>query len=262
MDIEPEHPAAIAGKYVGWTVPLSYNSVHELLKSLKVGPYINFGQVTLIEAIRQHWIWALSLIVTLALAFLALLIAFWSMRKRKKLEDELKRMANNDMLTNIPNRTVLMDRLGQALARAKRNTTKVAVLFLDLNNFKPINDTMGHSVGDQILKKVALRMVSCLRETDTVARYGGDEFVIVMADVNHISEVTTMAQKVDSLLIEPIDLGTSEASIGASIGIALYPHDAVTPEELINVADEAMYVAKKNQKSEQPAKEREVATAA
>lgn len=112
---------------------------------------------------------------------------------------------------------------------------------------------MGHLVGDQILKKIADRLVSCLRETDTVARYGGDEFVIVMADVKHIDEVTAMAKKVDQTLLKPIKLGSDEASLGASIGISLYPFDAANSEALIHIADEAMYVAKKEQKqSEAP----------
>jgi len=122
-------------------------------------------------------------------------------------------------------------------------------LFIDLNNFKPINDKFGHLVGDKILKKIADRMVSCLRETDTVARYGGDEFVIVMPDVKHIDQVTTMAEKVNSLLLKPINLGTEEASLGGSIGIALYPYDSNKCEALIHIADEAMYVAKKKSKA-------------
>ena len=248
MDITPEDAAAVSGKYMGWTVPLSYNSVHELLKTLKVSPYENFGQVTIAEAIRQHWKWVLSFSITLTLAFLALFSAFWSIRKRKKLEDAIKHMASHDMLTNIPNRALLMDRLAQALARSSRNQTRVAVLFLDLNNFKPINDTLGHLAGDQILKKISSRMVSCLRETDTVARYGGDEFVIVMADVRHIDEVTTLANKLDLLLLQPINLEGEDATLGASIGISLYPYDGKTSEALIHVADEAMYIAKKKSK--------------
>ena len=249
MDITPEDKAAVAGKYVGWTVPLSYNNVHELLKTLKVSPYENYGQVTLIEAVHQHWKWVVSLGAALLLAFSALFSAFWSMRKRKKLEDSIKHMANHDMLTDLPNRALLMDRLSQALARANRNTTRVAVLFIDLNNFKPINDNLGHLVGDQILKRIADRMVSCLRQSDTVARYGGDEFVIVMPDVKHIDQVTTMAEKVDSLLLKPISVGIEEASLGGSIGISLYPFDANTSEALIHAADEEMYVAKKRSKA-------------
>lgn len=248
MDITPESAAAVAGKYEGWTVPLSYTSVHDLLKTLKVSPYENYGQVTLTEAIQQHWKWVVSLGVALILAFLALFSAFWSMRKRKKLEDSIKHMANHDMLTNLPNRALLMDRLSQALARSNRNKTRVAVLFIDLNNFKPINDSMGHLVGDQILKEISTRMTSCLRKSDTVARYGGDEFVVVMADVKHIDEVTTMAKKIDLQLLKPIRLGGKETSLGASIGISLYPFDAETSEALIHFADDAMYVAKKKSK--------------
>jgi len=122
-------------------------------------------------------------------------------------------------------------------------------LFIDLNNFKPINDKFGHLVGDKILKKIADRMVSCLRETDTASRYGGDEFVIVMPDVKHIDQVTTMAEKVNSLLLKPINLGTEETSLGGSIGVALYPYDSNKCEALIHIADEAMYVAKKEGKA-------------
>ena len=249
MKIKPEDNAAIKGKYAGWTVSLNYQSVHELLKALKVGPYEDFGLVSVSEAIRQHWVWVLSTFVASSLAFLSLFSAYWSIRKRKKLEDKIKHMASHDTLTNIPNRILLMDRLNQAIDRSRRNETRVGVLFLDLNNFKPINDGMGHLVGDQILKKLAERMVSCLRKTDTVARFGGDEFVIVIADVNDISEITSVAEIVDSLLAKPIDAGDEEVVLGASIGIALYPYDAETAEGLIDIADEAMYVAKKKSKT-------------
>ena len=249
MSIEPENAAAVSGMYVGWTVPLSYNRVHELLKTLKVGPYENYGQVTLIEAVQQHWKWVLSLGAALTLTILALFSTFWSTRKRKKLEDSIRHMASHDILTNLPNRALLMDRLSHALAKANRDKSRVAVLFLDLNNFKPINDNMGHLAGDQILKKIAERMTSCMREMDTVARYGGDEFVIVMADVKSIFEVISMAKRVDMLLLKPIDLGSEEASLGASIGISLYPFDANTSEDLIHIADEAMYVAKNKSKA-------------
>ena len=249
LDVTPEDNAAIVGKYSGWTVALNYQSVHELLQVLKVGPYKDFGLVSFAEAIHQHWKWVLGIFTALAVAFLALFNAYWSMSKRKKLEDKIKHMASHDTLTNIPNRALLMDRLNQALERSRRNQTRVAVLFLDLNNFKPVNDGMGHLVGDQILKKIAERMVSCLRKTDTVARFGGDEFVIVASDIKDISEVTSLAEVVDSLLMEPIEVEGKQVILGASIGISLYPYDGDTSERLINIADEAMYVAKKQSKA-------------
>ncbi len=248
LNISPDDPAAVAGKYAGWTVPLNYQSVHDLLRILRVGPYQNFGRVSITEAIRQHWKWVLSLGAVLTFAFLTLFIAFLGGLKRKKLEDKIKHMAGHDMLTNVPNRALLMDRLEQALARACRYQTKAAVLFLDLDNFKPINDTMGHMIGDQVLKEMAERMASCLRRTDTLARFGGDEFAIVMTDVRDGDDAANMAQKIDKVLLEPVTLGSKEACLGASIGIALYPDDGQTSEKLLSAADEAMYVAKKNRK--------------
>ncbi|PCI39356.1 MAG: hypothetical protein COB46_09025 [Rhodospirillaceae bacterium] len=164
--------------------------------------------------------------------------------ERKQLEDEINHLATHDTLTNIPNRVLLMDRLELALARADREKTKVAVLFLDLDNFKPVNDIMGHMIGDQILRKMADRMVSCLRKTDTVARFGGDEFAIVMTDVVKTIDVTHMAENLNKILVAPINLGSKEATLGASIGIALYPDNAKTAATLLSLADEAMYVVK------------------
>ena len=249
MSISREDPAAIAGKYVGWTVPLNYQSVHKLLRELKVGPYKDFGTVSIAEAVRQHWQWVGIIVAALTVAFFALFGAYWNVLRRKKLEDEIKHMASHDSLTDIPNRALLMDRLDQAIARARRNSKHVGVLFLDLNNFKPINDNMGHLAGDQILKKISSRLVSCLRETDTVARFGGDEFVIIIADVEQDNEVTHMTKVVNSLLVKPIIVENTEVALGASIGVSMYPYDARTPEALIAVADDAMYVAKKKCKA-------------
>lgn len=168
--------------------------------------------------------------------------------ERKELENKVNYMATHDTLTQIPNRILLMDRLDLALARANREKSQVAVLFLDLNNFKPVNDTMGHMIGDQILKKMADRMVSCMRTTDTVARFGGDEFAIVMTDVTNTNDVVNMANNLSQILAKPINLGSKEAILGASIGISLYPDHALTSETLLSLADQAMYVVKNNDK--------------
>ncbi len=165
--------------------------------------------------------------------------------ERKQLEDTINHMATHDMLTDIPNRVLLMDRLDLAIARASREKTKVAVLFIDLNNFKPVNDTMGHMTGDKVLKEMAKRMVTCLRKTDTVARFGGDEFTIVMTDVKNTEDVTHMAQNIIQELSKSIDLDGNEITLGASIGISIYPDTSDSAEELMFLADKAMYVAKK-----------------
>ncbi len=164
--------------------------------------------------------------------------------ERKQAEKIIRHMSSHDTLTNIPNRALLMDRMDQALARARRDKTKIAVMFIDLDNFKPINDAMGHIVGDKALKLIAKRLSSCLRETDTVARFGGDEFVVILTDINNREDASNMAQKLNASLSKPINLGGKKISMGASIGIAFYPDHAKTPETLLSMADKAMYVVK------------------
>lgn len=165
---------------------------------------------------------------------------------RKQSEKKFIHIATHDELTGLPNRVLLKDRLKHSLAWARRERTKVAVLFLDLDNFKPINDGMGHIVGDQILKNMAARMTGCMRETDTIARFGGDEFVVVMTKVKFIQHVEMMAEKLCQILLQPVQLDTGEATLGASIGIALYPDHGQLPEQLITLADAAMYQVKSN----------------
>ena len=167
---------------------------------------------------------------------------------RKELEDKINYMATHDTLTDIPNRVLFKDRLEQAIERAIREKTKVAILFLDLDNFKMVNDVMGHMIGDKVLRTMAERMTSCLRKTDTVARYGGDEFAIVMTEIKNLDDVSNMAKKLNVALSAPINLGSKETSLGASIGISIYPDHAKTSETLLSLADEAMYVVKKKSK--------------
>jgi diguanylate cyclase (GGDEF)-like protein/PAS domain S-box-containing protein len=163
---------------------------------------------------------------------------------RKHDEETIKHMAHHDLLTGLPNRILFMDRLEQAIARSRRDKSMLAVMFLDLDKFKPINDSMGHSTGDLILKQISERLTSCMRETDTVARFGGDEFIALITDLKDTKTSTQMAKKLDSVIAEPIILDSNEFSLGVSIGIALYPDHADTSERLISLADEAMYVAK------------------
>ena len=164
--------------------------------------------------------------------------------ERKQDEEMIKHMAHHDLLTGLPNRTLFMDRLEQAIARSRREKSMLAVMFLDLDKFKPINDTMGHTTGDLILRQIAEKLTSCMRETDTVARFGGDEFIALITDLSDTEAPTQMAKKLDSIIAEPIRLGTNDYSLGVSIGIALYPEHGNTSERLISLADEAMYMAK------------------
>jgi diguanylate cyclase (GGDEF)-like protein/PAS domain S-box-containing protein len=168
--------------------------------------------------------------------------------ERRRTEDKIKHMASHDLLTGLPNRILFMDRLEQALARCRRNESMAAVMFIDLDNFKPVNDAGGHTLGDRVLKDVGERLSSCMRETDTVARFGGDEFVALMTDIENTDAPSRIAEKINAALSEPVNLGSKEVILGASIGIALYPDHAHTSDVLISLADKAMYEVKKKTK--------------
>ncbi len=156
----------------------------------------------------------------------------------------LELAANHDPLTGLPNRRLLDDRLVQAIERSKRNSTALAICFLDLDGFKLINDSMGHDAGDAVLCTVADRMSAVLRGADTVARIGGDEFVLLLSDLTRQDEVELLIERVRKDVSKPIDIGGDQIRVGASIGATLYPGDAGTADELIKHADLALYKAK------------------
>ncbi len=167
-----------------------------------------------------------------------------------KRENEIKQLAFYDQLTNLPNRRLLLDRLDHSLTVSARSGRRGALLFLDLDHFKMLNDTMGHAMGDLLLKKVAERLLRCVRESDTVARLGGDEFVVMLEDLSEdVDEATKQVEKVADLIIEtlniPYMLNTLEHSSTPSIGIALFGEHGSSHEELLKHADIAMYQAKR-----------------
>lgn len=163
---------------------------------------------------------------------------------RKEAEARIFHLAHHDPLTDLPNRTMFYDRLKQAFGQAKRHDRIVGVLFLDLDRFKPINDSLGHDVGDELLKNVADRLTRCVRVTDTVARLSGDEFTIILQDLERGQDAGHVAQKVLDAVTQPMPLGNQTVSARISMGIALYPFDATDPDVLIAQADRAMYRAK------------------
>jgi diguanylate cyclase (GGDEF)-like protein/PAS domain S-box-containing protein len=164
--------------------------------------------------------------------------------ERKLAEDRIHFMANHDVLTGLPNRALLEDRLSQAIHYAQRYDRWVTVVFVDLDNFKLVNDTLGHNTGDELLKIVASRMVGCVRATDTVVRLGGDEFVIVLFDQPPSADVTETLQTIRTAIAAPVQIGEHHVRTTASIGIANYPKDGTSPEALLANADAAMYRAK------------------
>jgi diguanylate cyclase (GGDEF)-like protein len=164
--------------------------------------------------------------------------------ERKKAEETIRRQANFDSLTGLPNRTVFFDRLKMAQLNAERNDKMVAVHFVDLDFFKDINDTEGHSTGDVLLQVVATRLSGSIRRVDTVARLGGDEFGIIQTGVSHVDDAELLAEKILGTMRSPFSIGLKRFFISASIGITIYPMDDTSPEELLRNADIAMYEAK------------------
>lgn len=157
---------------------------------------------------------------------------------------QMLHLAEHDALTDLPNRLLLNDRLARAIALARRYGRRLAVLFLDCDHFKRINDTLGHAIGDQALRSVAKRLTTCVRESDTVSRHGGDEFLILLSELDHPEDAEAIAQKIVSSIAEPHHVSGHELQLTASIGIALYPEDGQDTQSLVMRADTAMYYAK------------------
>jgi len=164
--------------------------------------------------------------------------------ERLNTERTIHYMAHHDALTGLPNRRLMQDRLNQAIMAARRKQRHVAVLFLDLDRFKVVNDTLGHDTGDFILKDVARRLVSCVREGDTVSREGGDEFVMILPDLERPEHARVVADKIIKELTRPVEIGGHEIHVTPSIGISHYPNDATDVHQLLKHADNAMYQAK------------------
>jgi diguanylate cyclase (GGDEF)-like protein/PAS domain S-box-containing protein len=163
--------------------------------------------------------------------------------RARELSDKLEHLALHDHLTDLPNRTLFKDRIDQAITLARRSGTSLSVLYIDLDRFKEINDSLGHLVGDEVLKMAAQRLLECVRASDTVSRQGGDEFLALLIDCS-FEESKNCAQKILGALSAPYTIGLEQLSLSASIGIAQYPSDGTEAGALIKAADTAMYVAK------------------
>jgi diguanylate cyclase (GGDEF)-like protein len=164
----------------------------------------------------------------------------------KEMKQKYQHLAHHDMLTGLPNRSLFADRLQQMLAQAKRSTTHGALIYLDLDKFKPVNDTLGHNIGDLVLKAIAQRLQASVRESDTVARIGGDEFVVLLPVIETRQDASTVAEKIRLALEQPFEINGHIIKIGCSLGIAIYPEHGEDEISLMKNADTAMYLAKQN----------------
>lgn len=202
------------------------------------------------ESVRR---WA----VRVGLVVIAVMAAFgiWNsqlrreIRRRKEVEEQIRYLARHDDLTDLPNRHLLKDRLRQALAQHKRSEQRFALLFIDLDGFKLVNDEYGHDVGDELLVQVADRLKGTLREQDTVCRFGGDEFIILLTELGSGDDALHVARKLVAEITRPYSISATRAEISASVGIALYPDHGSSSQALMRLADKAMYEVKHDGKN-------------
>ena len=174
----------------------------------------------------------------------------WNLLTRlKHTNEQVTALAHHDSLTGLPNRILFYDRLNQAITRARRDKVSIAVLYLDLDGFKLVNDTFGHDAGDTLLREAAKRIVACVRDSDTVARMGGDEFTVILPNIRTPSSKDRVAKKIVETIARPFLINGKSCSVSASIGIALFPEHGETAEQLVKIADAAMYLAKHSGKN-------------
>jgi len=169
---------------------------------------------------------------------------FSDISERKAAEEHMHNLAHYDPLTGLPNRILLADRLQQAISATRREKSHMALMFIDLDKFKPVNDTLGHHIGDLMLKEVAKRMLECLRESDSAARIGGDEFVVLLPLIEEAADAVAVAEKIRTALNQPFIIAGHSLSISSSIGVAVYPEHGSDEKSLQKNADTAMYYAK------------------
>lgn len=199
-----------------------------------------------------HWVWlesSLTFIRDASMKPVGVLGVTRDITERKNSEEQIKHLATHDLLTDLPSLRLARDRMSAAMNMARRYKKIVALMFVDLDGFKGVNDTLGHDAGDYVLKQVAQRLLSCVRETDTVARIGGDEFLIIATEINAPENAAQIAKKVIKIVARPFMFNGQKASIGASIGISLFPAHGENMDQLIKESDKAMYRIKNSTKN-------------
>ena len=238
-----------------WAVTEDTEATQQLMRQKQV---VHNQEMTLVTQDGEHRDMLVSSEIIEINGESCVLMVARDVTEQKRAEQRMAYLANYDHLTGLPNRALFRDRLAGAIQRAHRAELLVGLLYLDLDRFKQVNDSLGHPLGDQLLKQVAERLQQCTRQTDilapshfreevispVVARLGGDEFTIVLEDIKHIDEITRIAQRIVSDLAEPFELDDHKVFVGASIGITVYPFDDVDLDNLIRNADAAMYRAK------------------
>ncbi len=261
MELRPHDLAAVQAGLYGFSIPADYSEVERVMRELRLPPFDRLPTLTWADVWQRYQIWIVALGTSASLVLLlALGLAINTQRlvriKRdlqadraelRRQREALDQLAHFDPLTGVPNRRLLEDRMQIALARARRQGGRLAVCYLDLDNFKPINDQLGHAAGDRFLIETTHRLQQGLRAADTLARLGGDEFVLLLADLQHDDEWRPVLQRLMDELQQPVRLDGHEVASSASVGVVLFPatpDDPADPDTLLRHADQAMYQAK------------------
>lgn len=212
--------------------------------------YERWFDLTITTGLDKNYVVRIASQIGGFVVIIILIIIIWNrrlykeIRQREKLEKEMKHLATHDSLTGLPNRNLLKDRISQAIAIHQRQNKKMAVLFIDLDGFKNINDSYGHDVGDELLITLGQRLTNCVRKSDTLARFGGDEFVLLLTGLNSKKEAGFIAEKILKITEQPFSLSSGQSHVGCSIGVAMYPDDGQDEVELLKIADTLMYRVK------------------
>ncbi len=227
-------------------------SISELEKQTIIDKWFN---VEINTGFEKNVVIKLAIQIGVFTVIVIAVIIFWNRRlyheikRRKALEIKMKHMANHDELTGLANRTLLTERINSAINFHKRQGLTLAVLFIDLDGFKHINDNYGHDVGDELLVQLTDRLQACVRESDTVARFGGDEFVLLLTGLNDKKEAAFIAEKALKVIRQPVELSIATVAVSCSIGISAFPDDGDSDTELLKVADTLMYRVKAHGKN-------------
>jgi diguanylate cyclase (GGDEF)-like protein len=248
--LDADHPAARAAGLAGFAPPSDYQAVENLARRLRLPPYEQVPELSWAEALYQYRYWVA--VVALLMTALAVAVAWLGQQHRKlrKQETQLVSMAHYDALTGLPNRTLLTDRFQQAMARIHRQGGRLALAFIDLDQFKPVNDQFGHEAGDRLLVEISRRMRGELREQDTLARLGGDEFVALIINVEGDHGLDSLLKRLLTAVSAPVELADTEVQVSASVGVTVYPQgNRLDGDQLIRQADQAMYRAKQSGKN-------------
>jgi diguanylate cyclase (GGDEF)-like protein len=243
LNLDAEHPAARSAGIAGFNVPADYMVIEKAMRRLQMAPFDQHPKVTLADIWNT---WRLQLLVFLAATALVLLLLFLLVVLNRRLNISrlhLEKIAHYDLLTGLPNRHLLNERLQEARGRAQYQEKVLAVCYMDLDNFKQLNDRFGHVLGDELLLLLAERLHKQIHEKETLARVSGDEFVLLLTDAR-ASDLEVRLNALMKEVRQPLVLSKTTAQISASLGVTLFPFDKADPDTLLRHADEAMYRAK------------------